>query len=89
MGQIQKENTSKECCYKAIKRTKKALGAMKATFADSIGITDNQRSHGTNNRQPEKRSEYQNVVLNDRTLGNAFAVYPFRPRAHLRSYIPM
>ena len=35
-------------------------------------------------RQPEKRSEYQTLVLNDRPLGNALAVFFFRRYARLR-----
>ena len=36
-------------------------------------------------RQPEKRSEYQTLVLNYRPFGNAFALFFFRRRARLRS----
>ena len=36
-------------------------------------------------RQPEKRSEYQTLVLNDRPFGNPLAVSFFRRRARLRS----
>ena len=36
-------------------------------------------------RQPEKRNEYQTLVLNDRPFGNALAVSFFRRRARLRS----
>ena len=36
-------------------------------------------------RQPEKRSEYQTLVLNYRPFGNALAVFFFRRRARLRS----
>ena len=35
-------------------------------------------------RQPEKRSEYQTLVLNDRPFGNALAVSFFRRCARLR-----
>ena len=35
-------------------------------------------------RQPEKRSEYQTLVLNDRPFGNALAVSVFRRCASLR-----
>ena len=37
------------------------------------------------NRQPEKGSEYQILVLNDGPFGNALAVSLFRHRARLRS----
>ena len=36
-------------------------------------------------KQPEKRSEYQTLVLNYRPFGNALAVFFFRRRARLRS----
>ena len=35
-------------------------------------------------RQPEKRSEYQTLVLNDRPFGNTLAVFFFRRCARLR-----
>ena len=42
------------------------------------------RSHFVHiNRQPEKGSEYQTLVLNDGPFSNASAVFLFRRRARL------